>query len=128
MHGSYLNITGIRSVFQLLKSLKILPTVSNVDERLVRYKVDTISSVFTVARCMRGKLISHHSQVDPGITVQIKTRFPGIIIKNASYMGNVACIYFSKKGKCVMCGMKTFDDVKIYSDYMRTFFDNLSEY
>ena len=118
--GLYVNITGLKSVYHMLRSLKLLSEITNVALSDIHYKIDSISALFVAKPGLRSQLqlLTKHN-----FKIEVKVRFTGVTVRH-SYLQKAVCIYF-QSGKCVLVGCKTFDHVKNCCNFMTVFLNTL---
>lgn len=120
-YDTYCNITGIKSCYELINSLKILSSLTNVEEKYIEYKIDTISAVMNVRPGLKAKLILHGAKF--GFTVESKMRFCGLILRHPKFE-KCSLTYF-QTGKMNVLGIKKFDLICEYSKFVNSFIDSV---
>ena len=115
----FLNLTGIKNSYQILTALKNLCDISNIRPSDIKYNIDSISAVFQLPKNIRSVILKSASEFN--LVVEVKIRFCGITIRCPLFK-NAVCVYF-QSGKCLLTGVKCFEDVKLFADYMTNKFN-----
>ena len=122
-NDTFCNITGIKSSYHILKALKIISDMSNIVNNKIFYNVNCISATFSCLAGMRNTILTkgiHH-----GFSVEAKIKFIGLCIRH-ELMCKASITYF-QSGKCIIMGVKTFEDIKSFITNFCLFLNKISD-